>query len=265
MTRRSHFKLGLFIIVCTGCLAIALIWIGATRIFEHSRTYAAFFDQAVTGLQSGAPVEHLGVRVGSVDSIELAPGGRLVRVLVKLQSDFQPDPSMALSIGQGSLTGSPFLALDEAPAGERRQVAHPPTKYAVLATRAGGGGIGAAVAAIEGVAQRLDAILSRGDLEQTLANARAASEGLRRVAGAGPQGQPSQLETIARQLDETSAAGEHAVRRFDHDVGDALVLLRQDLTQLKQAAADVRGLARSLRSNPGRIVERGTTPDPFQR
>jgi hypothetical protein len=314
MPRINHFKLGLFIVACVAAGAVALIWIGATRMFESSKTYAAFFDEAVTGLQSGAPVRHLGIRIGTVDSVELAPGARLVQVEVKIRSSFTPGPSMALSLDQAGLTGSPFLALEETPQQERREPAHPPTRDPVLPIRSGGGGIGGAVAGIEkkissldiqglltrweGVAARVEAALDKGDLAGVLDDARAASSGLRRVAGRGPRGQRSQIEAIvsdlrtttrslktatlaiarqvkdvrpgtaaeiATKIERTTDLGESAVRDIDENVGASAVLLRQDLAQLRQAVIEAQSLARSLRTQPGRIIEQGGDSDPFKR
>jgi MlaD protein len=310
MRKVSHFKLGLFILVCAAAGAVAVIWIGAARVFESSRTYAAYFDEAVTGLQSGAPVTHLGIRIGNVDSVELAPGNRVVQVLVKIKSGFHPDPSMALSLSQAGITGAPFLALEETVAKERREPSHPPAKYPVLATRSGGGGISGiekkiASLDVEGlltrwqrVADRIDAALASGGIAQVIEDARAASSGIRRVAGAGPQGQPSEIEAIVRDLrtttqslkkataaigrqveairpgtaaeiatriERTTDLGENTVRNIDENVGASAVLLRQDLAQLRKAVIEAQSLARSLRTEPGRIIEQGGGSDPFQR
>jgi phospholipid/cholesterol/gamma-HCH transport system substrate-binding protein len=314
MRKISYFKLGLFLVLCALVGAVALIWIGATRVFESSTTYAAFFSDAVTGLQSGAPVRHLGIRIGNVDAVDLTAGDRLVRVLVKIRSGFRLDPSMALSLTQAGLTGSPFLALEEAPAAERKEAPHPPTEYRVLPTRSGGGGIGGAVQGIEkkissldiqglidrweGVAARIEASLSDGKLTQVIEDAREASLGVRRVAGPGPEGGPSQLESIVRDLRATAASlkaastaisrqvqavrpgtaaaiatrierttdlGEDTVRNIDENLAGSVALLRQDLAQLKQAVVETQALARSLRNEPGRLIERGGGTDPFRR
>jgi ABC-type transporter Mla subunit MlaD len=314
MSRISHFKLGLFVIVCAGFGAVALIWLGAARVFEKTRTYAAFFGEPVTGLQAGAPVDHLGVRIGSVDSVELAPGDRVVRVVVKIRSSFHLDPGMALGLSQAGLTGSAFLALEETPPDQRTEAPHPTTEYPVLATRSGGGGIGGAIQGVErkiasidveglvtsweGVARDVDAILTRGGVEQVVEDARAASAGVRRVAGAGPRGEPSQLEHVVRDLRATTRSlkaatsavarqvkavppgavagiadrmqraaevGEQTARSVDRDVDASATVLRQDLVQLRQAAIEAQALARSLRSEPSRVLERDTTDDPFKR
>ncbi len=314
MSRISPFKLGLFIVVCAGFGAVALIWIGATHVFQSTRTYAAFFDEPVS-VAAGAPVKHLGVQIGTVDSVELTARDRLVRVQVKLASDFRPGPEMALAQAQAGITGSAFLALDDTPPKDRRLLQHPPTKEPVLPTAPGGGGIAGAAQAIaskissldvegvlsawEGVARNMDGILARGGVEQTLENARVASLGLRRIAGPGPAGQASQLEAIVREvqaatrsmraatasvarqveavrpgsaavianrIERTAGLGEKTVETLDQNLDASLVLLRENLAQLKEAVVEAQALARSLRNEPGRVLERGAGgSDPFTR
>lgn len=285
MRKASHLKLGLFLLACAGVGAVALIWVGATRIFESSKTYAAFFAEPVTGLQSGAPVKHLGVQIGRVDSVDLAPGDRVVQVLVKIRSGFRRDPSMALSLAQPGVTGSPFLALEDAAPDERKEPSHPPTRYPVLPVRPGGGGISAIERQLssldlqglvnrwESVAARIDASIGDAKLAQIVDDVRAASLVLRRIAGPGKGGQPSRLDATARDLAATAhalkAAADSIASQVDAiprgEVGDSMALLRQDLAQLRQAVAETRSLARSMRADPGRVLEQSTHTDPFRR
>jgi ABC-type transporter Mla subunit MlaD len=289
MKRRiSPFKLGLFILICAGFGAVAIIWIGAARIFESSRTYAAFFGEPVTGLESGAPVRYLGVRIGSVDSIDLVPGERFVQVVVKIKSSFKIEPSMALALTQPGITGSPFVALEETPPEQRRDMRPANSKYPVLPTRPGGGGIGGAVARIEkkissididglvtrleGVAGRVESVLSRGDLERIVQDARVTSSALRRIAATGPDGQPSQIESTVRDLQTATQSLKAAsvsiaqqVKEIRPGMDASLVLVREDLAQLKQAAIEAQSLARSLKTQPGQILEQGGSKDPFNR
>jgi ABC-type transporter Mla subunit MlaD len=289
MKRRiSPVKLGLFILICGAIGAVAVIWLGATSIFESSKKYAAYFDEPVTGLEAGAPVRYLGVRVGSIDSVELAPGDRLVQVLVKIRSGFHLDPSMALAVTQPGITGSPFLSLEDTPAEQRKETHPSETKYPLLPTRAGGGGIGAAVRRIEkkissidiegivtrweDVAARIDSTLSRGDLDRVIENARVTSSGLRRIAAAGPDGEPSQIESTVRDLRSATRSLRAATTSIAKQVDDikpgvdaSVVLLREDLAQLKQAAIEAQSLARSLRTQPGQLLEHGGQKDPFSR
>ncbi len=281
MRKLSHVKLGLFLLFCIAAGAVAVIWVGATHVFERSRTYAAFFADPVTGLQSGAPVRHLGIQIGRVDSVELAPGDRVVQVLVKLKPDFRIDPAMALSLAKPGITGSPFLALEETPPEERNEPVHPSTRHPVLPTRPGGGGIGAiekkiASLDLEGLVKRWEGVASKveasigdgkldamvGDLQASARSIRAATQSIARQVDAIPPGTASGL---AARLSRAADLSADAMQDVDENVGASAELLRQDLAQLRQAVVEAQSLARSLRNQPGRILEQGDGSDPFRR
>lgn len=226
MRKASHVKLGFFLLACVAVGAVAVIWLGATRMFEKTTTYAAFFAEPVTGLESGADVKHLGIRIGSVDSVDLAPGDRVVQVLVKIRRGFRLDPSMAVSIDHPGITGAPFLALEDAKPDERSEPGHPPTRYPILPIRSGGSGI----SAIE-----------------------------KQIASLDLQGLVKQWEKVAERVDATVQAVPPG------EVRDSLTLLREDLAQLRQAVVETQALARSLRANPGHVLEQPTGKDPFRR
>lgn len=60
------FALGGLIIAITGLLVL-----GGGKIFEKKITCVAYFDESLSGLDIGAPVEFKGVRVGTVTSVKL--------------------------------------------------------------------------------------------------------------------------------------------------------------------------------------------------
>jgi ABC-type transporter Mla subunit MlaD len=135
----SHFKLGVFILVC-GAIGIgALLWIGAVQFFHSAETYAVFFNASVGGLQKGAPVKYLGVSVGRVGSISLAPDGRLVMVLMDLRQDFKVRKDLAVELTQEGITGQRYLALVKAPPNiqELTPTINFPVKYPVIQSRSG--------------------------------------------------------------------------------------------------------------------------------
>lgn len=111
----SPFKLGLFILTCGTLSLVAVIWLGASHYFEKTKTYAAYFDESVKGLQKDATVNYRGVGVGRVAGIGLAPDGRLIEILMRLRPDFHIDPSLAIQLRAQGLTGLSYLEIDTAP------------------------------------------------------------------------------------------------------------------------------------------------------
>ncbi|SMC25203.1 MlaD protein [Desulfacinum hydrothermale DSM 13146] len=116
MARRVNtFKIGLFVILCGGIGLVALIWLGASHFFEEKATYVTYFAESVKGLQQDAIVNYRGVAIGRVASVELAPDGRLIQVVMHLRPDFKVDETLAIRLREQGLTGLRFLEIDTAP------------------------------------------------------------------------------------------------------------------------------------------------------
>lgn len=68
-TKPSYFKIGLFVIFA-GALILGAVVVFGSGLFAQKRLYfETYFDESVTGLTVGAPVELRGVRIGQVDKI----------------------------------------------------------------------------------------------------------------------------------------------------------------------------------------------------
>lgn len=112
----SPFKIGLFILICGSLALITIIWLGASHYFEEKKTYVAYFDESVKGLQKDAVINYRGVAVGRTAAIRLAPDGRLIEVLMHLNPGFKVDKSIAIRLREMGLTGLRYLEIDSAPA-----------------------------------------------------------------------------------------------------------------------------------------------------
>lgn len=83
-TPTNHWKLGLFVVTSMVMALIAIGYFGARSMPKQTVTYASYFDEAVTGLESGSPVKFRGVTIGTVSRIELGPDRRHVKVSYEL-------------------------------------------------------------------------------------------------------------------------------------------------------------------------------------
>lgn len=67
--RPSYFKIGLFVIIA-GVLILAAIIVFGSGLFTEKKIYIeTYFDESVSGLTLGAPVELRGVRIGQVEKV----------------------------------------------------------------------------------------------------------------------------------------------------------------------------------------------------
>ena len=73
MTQESrHFKIGLFVVASIALTLGAVLWLGGGALFQRAIYLETYLDESVQGLEVGAPVKLRGVRLGTVDSIDLA-------------------------------------------------------------------------------------------------------------------------------------------------------------------------------------------------
>ena len=130
----SPFRIGLFTLICLALIAGAAIWLKATFWFQTTKIYATYFNVSVKGLQKDAVVNYRGVPVGRVDSLGIAPDGRLIEVLMKLKSDFRVDNAICAKLHEQGLTGLRYLEISSAPEDIEEltpKIAFPP-KYPII-------------------------------------------------------------------------------------------------------------------------------------
>ena len=113
-------------------LVAGLVLWGGTAMFTPRLRYVMFFENAVTGLQKGAPVQLRGVRVGQVTDVQVRWGTSLIAVYAELEPDLLKgvpqggvDPAIRAAIRdralraqlrmQSVVTGVLYIALDDFP------------------------------------------------------------------------------------------------------------------------------------------------------
>ena len=71
MNRANPKLIGAFVVGAVALVVIGVLLLGGAKFLTERRTYVAYFEGSVKGLNVGAPVEFQGVRVGSVTDIQL--------------------------------------------------------------------------------------------------------------------------------------------------------------------------------------------------
>ncbi len=124
----NRWKLGLFVVASALLGLLAVIFLAQRALHKETVTYTSYFDESVTGLETGSPVNFRGVTVGNISIIDVAPDRRHVeisyalgvRVLKRLGlSESQgretkltiPD-ALRIQIASTGLTGAKVLQLD---------------------------------------------------------------------------------------------------------------------------------------------------------
>jgi phospholipid/cholesterol/gamma-HCH transport system substrate-binding protein len=114
-TLKTKFSVGLFLICGIALLILGIIWLGMSNYLEKGRLYVAYFDESVQGLDVDSPVKYRGVHIGRVHSIGVAPDERLIEVVVKIESDLQPEgnaKNLIAKLKSVGITGLMFIELE---------------------------------------------------------------------------------------------------------------------------------------------------------
>ena len=102
--RFSPTAIGAFVVGSFALLVVAIVVVGAGRMFQKPVRFACFFRGGVNGLKVGAPVKFRGVQIGQVATIRLllGPGEGQMRTDVKelrLPVVLEIDPSQLRALG----------------------------------------------------------------------------------------------------------------------------------------------------------------------
>lgn len=148
MTATNHIKLGLLALAGLAGVVVVGVALGLRGTGAETTSYHTYFDESVQGLDLGAPVKYRGVKIGSVETIAVAPDRQHVDVGLAIGADEARRLALATSselraqlVSQG-LTGVKFVELDvvdpareDAASGPRPPLPFPTAAHYVPARR----------------------------------------------------------------------------------------------------------------------------------
>ncbi len=123
-TRAHHVMIGAFsLLVAIGAVLFAL-WIGKVSFDEAFDEYDVVFDQAVSGLSTGAAVQFNGIQVGEVRRLGLAPDDpRQVVARIRVQGGLPVTTQTRAQLALTGLTGLAVIRLTGTEPGPALQAA----------------------------------------------------------------------------------------------------------------------------------------------
>lgn len=107
----SSFLIGLFIFTGFLLISFSIIWFGTSKLLKGSSYYATYFVGSVEGISKGTPVKYLGVPVGSIYDVRIAPDDRMIELIIILEKKIHITDSLRVKIEFSGLTGGRFLQL----------------------------------------------------------------------------------------------------------------------------------------------------------
>jgi ABC-type transporter Mla subunit MlaD len=115
-TEARKFRVGLFVIAAVLIGIGAAIWLGASRYLADESLAVTYFSESVQGLDPGAAVKYRGVPAGRVDSLNVAPDGELIAVVMSIDRKFETllfnDPSLRAQLQLSGITGLRYIEID---------------------------------------------------------------------------------------------------------------------------------------------------------
>ena len=112
-TRAQTIRLGAFVATALGLLLILLIVLSGTALLQQRERYTILFSETVSGLEVGAPVKLLGVRVGRIESFRVRSeqGADVVEVDVSLEEGTPIRRNAQAQLSGSGLTGLLFVEI----------------------------------------------------------------------------------------------------------------------------------------------------------
>ncbi|WND03047.1 MlaD family protein [Temperatibacter marinus] len=110
-TRASHLLVGSFVLVFLAGLVAFAIWMAKVDPDAEYSDYDIYFTGSVSGLVNRGTVYYLGIPVGDVRRITLAPNPQEVRVHVRIRKEVQVNSQSRARLEFQGLTGVAYIEI----------------------------------------------------------------------------------------------------------------------------------------------------------
>jgi phospholipid/cholesterol/gamma-HCH transport system substrate-binding protein len=263
MEREANYAaVGAFVLVVALAAALFVYWYSGTRVHRTYERYEIYFDGSVSGLEQGAAVRYLGVRVGRVVEMRIDPrdAGR-VEVIAAIESTAPISPRTIAELNLQGVTGLLYIDLQESPRPappsvqslEYPVIRSAPSQFDVFMAQ-----LPRLSAAAGGVIERLNRLLSDhniDDVSRSLDNLSQASRSLPETVRS-VNSLLVQLRTATAELGATAASARNVMATAGPQVVTTMRRLQNVAANLSQATdqldrmiaenrSDVRSFTRS--------------------
>lgn len=252
---------GLTVVLLSIAFLASALWLSAGFNKKQYHIYAAFFNEAVTGLNIESTVKYNGVPVGSVYKIELNPANpQQVALLLRIEEDTPITRSTTATLISQGITGTTIVGLSASSGDLTPLEKRPEQRYPVIPTKPSlfkqlDQVLRDVSQNINKVSVKINQVLDDENIKnfkQSLANvqkftnimAKRADKLTKELTGAG------------ENISSTMQAGKTAINKIS---GQTLPPVMQILRKLNQVANNLEKVSNELRQNPS-ILIRGTQP-----
>ena len=238
-TRANYVLIGAFTLVASIALLLFGLWAAKYSSERSWQNYMIVFDEAVTGLSVGSPVQFNGIAVGSIQRLSLDPQDpRRVIAVIRAEASAPVKTDTRARMAITSLTGPAIIQLTGGTPGAPLLTSVDQRETPVILT---------APSALQNITdtanrivERLDQVLS----DDNVAHIAATLENLDRISGtlaSKDQGMEALLlsaRDAARSLDATLQTTNGTMQRLDKDLPGLIAKLDSTLARLDSAAGN---------------------------
>ncbi|MFZ5453669.1 MAG: MlaD family protein [Thermodesulfobacteriota bacterium] len=265
--KTTNFMLGLFVILGFFLGVAAIIYVGATGYFQKGQTYITYFNESVQGLQNDSNVKYLGVDVGRVESIRVAPDNRLIGVVIKVNLRGNLAQETVAQLKAAGITGVMFIELNRRKAGEPdlSPKINFPSEYPIIPSRPSE--IQRILSKIDSVMAKLEEIDTKGISDQLILTGKSIENFFKgkemKVLLVKLKATAGNLEKITQKVDKSLAKGE---------LDKVVIEARETLTSVRTVVVNVQEelqamklpeIARETKTTVAKLQQASDTLDKF--
>lgn len=218
-TKANYVLIGAFTLLISIGLLIFGLWAAKYSSDRTWQNYRVLFNEAVTGLSVGSPVQFNGISVGSITRLSIAPEDpRQVIALIRVESTTPIKTDTRAKMAITSLTGPSIIQLSGGTPGAKRLVDVSKDEAPIVLTEPSA--LQNITDTAGQIAQRLDKMLS----EENIAHVATTLKNLDEISGSlsnRDQGLEALLVSArdaARNLDKTLATTNGTIQRLDQNL-----------------------------------------------
>lgn len=283
----NYTNVGLFVIILTAFLCVAIVWLTTEGHGKEYRTYVVYVHEDVTGLSDESPVRFNGVKVGFVHDIALDHHNpKLVKLELRIERNVNITTSTYAILNAQGITGVVYVNLKAETESAPKLVAETGQRFPVIPSRPSllvqlSTVLPEVTKDIQGLSASIAQVLdteNRNSIKDSLKNIQvftkaladnsadltASMQSLRNTLFHVSEMSDHLPETVAQinktalTIDQTMQSGQAVIHNFSDQVVPAA---QQALSNLSAATTSMHQLTDELQRDPSMLV-RGRSPQP---
>ncbi|WP_050469700.1 MlaD family protein [Herbaspirillum chlorophenolicum] len=253
-TRAHHVLIGLFTILVAAAALLFCLWLNKSSGDKNVSYYTIVFNEAVSGLSKGSPVQYSGIKVGDVSSLTLDPQDpRKVLARIRIVGNVPIKQDTGAKLALAGITGTSLIQLTNGSPQSPKLEGKGDSDPVIIATPSP---LSALLANGEDVMTNVNDVLLNAKQFLAPDNARRFGETLQHLekATSSLAAQSNGLGELVRQIGDASqqanAAMLQANRLLSHQGTDAMNNMQQAMASLATSSKQIEQL---LSQNQGAL------------